>query len=352
MQKLFLKIILILIVPASIGSMNYIVDPLQFYHKETRHLPELYDQQRYQAPGIAKNYDYDTAIVGTSVSENVSLTQLSESYGLTAVRLTMSGSSAYEQRLILDLAIKHNPNLKRVIWDVNFCSLSGAVDSVRDQDAAFPFYFYDNNPLNDFKYLLNSDTTMRSIGVLRRRAPYDKAQAADELERLNAWHNWAVYGSDIALESFKKEMDSGAFKPYKYIMEDYEINKLLANIDENAFILAAQNPQIHFDYYFPPFSILEHASYNMQGTFENQLAVREYIWNKYSHLENVSIYDFQTEDFISNLDMYKDRAHYNAEITSQVITQIMRGQKTTPEQFAQNQIKLKRLVDEFDFAKF
>ena len=47
------------------------IDPFQAYHLATQYLPPIdKTSQVYSNPGIARNYPYDSAIVGTSVTEN------------------------------------------------------------------------------------------------------------------------------------------------------------------------------------------------------------------------------------------------------------------------------------------
>ena len=49
------------------AGVTYIVDPFEQY-RESSILP-LYDQESYNNPGIAKHYDYDAVILGTSMVE-------------------------------------------------------------------------------------------------------------------------------------------------------------------------------------------------------------------------------------------------------------------------------------------
>ena len=56
------------------------VDPFQVYRLATLYMPPIDNTtQVYANAGIARNYDYDSAIVGTSVTENfLSLIHISE----------------------------------------------------------------------------------------------------------------------------------------------------------------------------------------------------------------------------------------------------------------------------------
>jgi len=55
------------------GLMNYIVDPFQQYRKPWYN-PYFPPQiERYLNPGLAKNYDYDSILIGTSQVETFNL---------------------------------------------------------------------------------------------------------------------------------------------------------------------------------------------------------------------------------------------------------------------------------------
>ena len=51
-------------------AFNFTVDPLQFYRPASFYEPYYSMQQRYQNPGLARNFPYDTVIIGASMSEN------------------------------------------------------------------------------------------------------------------------------------------------------------------------------------------------------------------------------------------------------------------------------------------
>jgi len=83
--------------------INFIIDPLQFYHSAF-YKPVFSKQQRYQNPGLVKNYKYDTIIIGSSMSENNVPSYLNAKMEVNALKLSIMGSSAKEQYIIAILA--------------------------------------------------------------------------------------------------------------------------------------------------------------------------------------------------------------------------------------------------------
>lgn len=71
-------------------SAVYLVDPFEHY-RESAILP-LYDQESYNNPGIARNYDYDAVILGTSMVEMSHPSVIDACFGVRSVKLPMRGS--------------------------------------------------------------------------------------------------------------------------------------------------------------------------------------------------------------------------------------------------------------------
>ena len=55
---------------AIVGAV-IVIDPFQIYHKATAFIPPIDNgHQIYANAGIAKSYDYDSVIIGSSMTEN------------------------------------------------------------------------------------------------------------------------------------------------------------------------------------------------------------------------------------------------------------------------------------------
>ena len=68
---------LLLAAIAAICLTVIVIDPFQVYRPATRYLPPIdRTTQVYANAGIARSYDYDSAVVGTSVTENFRPTQM------------------------------------------------------------------------------------------------------------------------------------------------------------------------------------------------------------------------------------------------------------------------------------
>jgi hypothetical protein len=331
---------------ALLVSLNFAVDPLQFYRKAW-YEASFSTQQRYQNPGLAKHYDYDTIIVGTSMTENFLSSYVNARLGGKTLKLSMSGATSKEQYMIAKLAIDTG-KVKRVIWGVDYFALRGEPDRVRDEFGPFPHYFYDRNPFNDIKYLLNLDTTADTVKALQAALGIIKPDNTD-LERLNTWTQY-TFSKKIVLAEWNKVMSGGSFVP-----SEYEFDNIKQNLNENIIPLIQQNKEIQFILYYPPYSILQHRFFyeKSPALFENELATKRYLYEQVGSLPNVRIYDFQQDEEITfNLDNYKDLAHHSAKINEYIIDSIAAGtHRVDGNNLAETMEELRRQVESVQVNK-
>ena len=107
----------------------------------------------YTNAGIAKHYSYDSAIVGTSLTENSAPSLYDELFGGEWIKLVTSGGTAHNHAILMDVAFRTR-EMKRIVYGLDIYSFIAEKDETA-QDV--PMYLYDDNPFNDVSYLLNKD---------------------------------------------------------------------------------------------------------------------------------------------------------------------------------------------------
>ena len=75
------------------GTLVYVVDPFFHYHAPLEGFPYVIDNQLTQNPGMARHMDYDSAILGSSMTVNFETDWFKEIFDLNTLKL--SYSSAY-----------------------------------------------------------------------------------------------------------------------------------------------------------------------------------------------------------------------------------------------------------------
>lgn len=312
---------------------NFTIDPMWFYR--SNHDKSIYwSEQRWQMPGLAKNFEYNTVILGTSMTENFVPSKVNHIFpGAKTLKLSLSGSSTHEQSKIAKIAF--NNKIKNVIWGIDYTSLSKD-DSVREE---FPMFLYDNNKINDLKYLLNITTIKYSITSLiyntspelvKLTSPIirlnDKPQ--QDLNNLNYWGDLFTYKKEIVIEDYYKKIKEDREKKDE-LLNNFNVNRLKSNFDNNILPIVKNNPETNFYFYYPPYSILMNKRfYELDPKIiENIIESREYIYSKLSMYQNVRLFDFTTDKEITfNLNNYKDTMHHSPEINEYILRSFQNDQ--------------------------
>lgn len=335
-------LLVLLLLNSAIIGLNYLVDPLQFYRKAL-YSPHFSDNQRFQNPGLAKNYEYDTIILGTSMAENFVPSYIEEKLGFKTIKLAMSGATSKEQAVMAEFAMKTG-KVENVIWCIDYFAIAGGSEKLRS-DKEFPMYLYDSNPLNDIRYLFNKDTLRDSLKITLKLGENN-----DNLELLN---NWNDYFSDQFNRERVLEVYSDFVEEHfaRYNKNEFAYAYLKASLDKNIIRIIKENEDINFYLYFPPYSILQQYTYYAtdKTLFENELKTKAYFFDQVKNLSNAKVYDFQSDANITfNLDNYKDTIHHSQKMNEYIIDSMAANQYlVTSENIKKNADALKSQVEQY-----
>lgn len=344
--KIFLGLFLFNV--SFLSAINYIVDPSQQYRVKTFY-PISFDikDQRYKNAGLSKNFEYDSLILGTSMTENFLINKVEKSLNFNKlIKLSISGGSAKEQSTTLRTAIDNNKNLKNVLWGLDTLSFIGNPNKLKYGPNSFPFYLYDNNKLNDYKYLISIDTLKKSINILL------KINNEDSNYDFNTMYQWQhKEEKEFKIENVYKAWEKREAEFNKNSISEQKFNYLKKSFDVNFLLLIQNNPQINFTIFFPPYSILTFKTFEEQNLILDILEFKKYIYNSLLSYQNVKIYDFQTEKSIThNLNNYKDLSHYHQKVNYWMIEQIEKNKYLiTKENFNNYLENLEKQILEYKF---
>lgn len=331
-----------------VSMINYIIDPFQQYRVNTFY-PISYDgdKQRYKNGGFAKNFSYDSLILGTSMTENFILNEVEkELHFKKVIKLSLSGGSAKEQSITLETAITNNKNLKNVLWGLDTFIFVGEVDNLSYGEGSFPFYLYDSNRFNDYKYLLSIDTLKESYLAISNPYLTSKNKLMYEQNRMYQWqHNFK--------NSFTQENMENAWNNREVFLnfekEKQTFGYMKHSFDTNFLKIIKNNPQIHFNIFFPPYSILTFKIFEERNQIIDVLTFKKYLYSSLLDCKNVSIYDFQTANKITtNLNNYKDLTHYHQKINTWMLQQMKENKYLiTKENKEEDLQKLQKQIKEY-----
>lgn len=302
-----------------IGAGNFIVDPLQYYRK-TLFSTGFSANQRQQNPGLAKNYPYDTVIIGDSRTENMLPGNVRNYLGFDALKLSMSGASAHEQALILNLALGTG-KVKNVLWLLS-AERFKRVYEVSDRSGGFPMHLYTGGMDATFKYLLSLDTTMLSISFLL-------GNSEDNLEKLNTWYEKDEFSVEAVRNNYN--MYCRVAKRRNISSESVSLDDS-SNVDESISVnlqsIVEKHKDVNFYLYFPPVSMAQHVL-NAQfypSRLSETISFTEKVYDSVGASANTEIYNFlDVESLSHDLESYKDISHYNINIDNYILESMANG---------------------------
>ena len=104
----------VLVLLAACAAVVYTVDPCLYYRMPDKWEPVFFSE-RYQGAGLAKNVPADTVLVGTSMAANYRAGEVGETFGGTAVRITIPDGYLSEFDRVMDMVFRYQ-SPKRVVF--------------------------------------------------------------------------------------------------------------------------------------------------------------------------------------------------------------------------------------------
>lgn len=321
------------------------IDPYFHYHKALPFLSYWLGNQRYQNYGIAKNFDYDAIITGTSMTENFKSSQLDKLFGTHSVKTSFSGAGYREVKEYLDFAAKHNKKLRMVVRSLDYFSMLLEADYLTYPEGDYPRYLYDENPVNDVKYLLNKSVLVDAFEnvILFGRAGNETTSFDD----YSYWAQHYTFGKESLLKTYQRPGKSG-LRP---ALSQEERSRIQKTISKNILYLANKYPQIDFYIFFPPYSIYYFDSISQSGELLRFFEIEKLYIEGMIGCENIHLFSFLNEfEMICNADNYKDITHYSPEINEKILEWMKEGKhRLTKENYEEYCEKVKKFYTGYDY---
>ncbi|MEO8137201.1 MAG: hypothetical protein ABI831_24875 [Betaproteobacteria bacterium] len=302
---------------AAIAFIDYAVDPFQQYRRPAWYEPHYYRTlQRFINPGIAKRYDYDTVITGSSMMENFSNAEAGAILHGKVVNLAMGAMTAYELHELLATIIAGD-RARHIVVDLNFNAFAGspAMQVVTDP---LPLYLYDSKWWNDGRYLLQAQTLARSAEIL---LGWRRGRFATDPDKPWYWADEYEFSGKATMRGLDPANINRDFKQGPRTLEG-----MRASFDANLLPMLRDHPQLRFSLVYPPYSALVWTDFAQRDQVEVSLAFKRYVFDAVKSLPNVALYDFQPRrEWVTNLDNYKDIYHFSPAISRAMLEAIAQG---------------------------
>ena len=311
---LFLTIGALLLIVSSV----IIIDPFEIYHQASAFIPPIESgTQSYSNAGIAKSYDYDSIIIGSSMTENFRPSQMDELLGGRFVKLCINGGTPFNHKQMMDIAFGTH-DVKRVFYGLDVGALSFFYTTPK---AEMPTYLYDDNLFNDVQYWFNQSVLAKYIPkCLKTLGQSDP----DQRDTMYTWGQTFAYGADAVLQGpiQTAEVAQAPLEEHPKLSQ-----QSMLNVEYNFVPFIQAHPDTEFIFFFPPYSLMQWYNFYTQGQLHYNLMQKQAVIERLMGYDNVKFYDFQSRlDWILNLDHYVDYEHYGAHINDEIIRLIAQDQ--------------------------
>ncbi len=320
------------------AALNFVVDPLQYF-RPARFFPAMYSpDSRMQNAGLIHSQDFDTVFMGTSLAIHFRQSDIDRLLGVRSLKLAMTGSNSKEQSFVLAAALERRP--KRVIWEVDDWIFRDAPDI--DNDRYLPADLYRRNAKGIAGYLFSGAMAREAAWLVARSIPPMAPVAAqlttdvlfkfpiarvDDINILRPEVDVSqAYNAEKAVAAFTHITD-----PVRrvYLAEGYDYEAMVRNFEHDAVGLFEKSPDVAFDIYLPPYSILQWVAMRdaSPATLKIVYDFSAYIARRIATFPNVNLHDFRAAKEITHeLNNYADVIHHSPAIDRQVLIHLAAGE--------------------------
>jgi hypothetical protein len=320
------------------AALNFAVDPLQLL-RPARLFAAMYSpDSRMQDAGLIRSQDFDTVFMGTSLAIHFRQSDIDRLLGVRSLKLSMTGSNSHEQSFVIAAALERHP--RRVIWQMDDWIFRDAPEV--DADIYLPADLYRRNAKGVAGYLFSGAMARESAWILARSIPPLEPLVArltngvlfkfpivrvDDINMLRPDFDIAeTYNAKRARTSFANITD-----PVRrsFLGEGYNFDAMKRNFERDAIGLIENNPDVEFDIYFPPYSILQWVAMRDASptTLKMVYDFSSYMSRRLAQFPNARLHDFRAaSETTHDLGNYADVVHHSPAVDLKVLSWLADGQ--------------------------
>ena len=299
------------------------VDPLFYYHAPVSGIPAYFHNQVYQTAGAAEHFNYDSAIVGSSMTENFRVSWFEEK-GMDAIKLSYAGSRTADLRSVLDSVYDSSNDVKYIMLDLNDFQLT--------TDPKLTYLEKDGTALGDGvlegpEYLFNSDVWWMAAGRIAEAVTGNEPDVDDAY----TWEDAELFSKEAVKASCQEVISLFARQKEEGTLVPADRKEMLAFCEGNIANIVPVfegHPETQFAVFFPPYSILYWQEVVMQENLDVMLEVYRHAIELLMEYDNVEVFYFQDEEeLITDLDSYRDVCHHSPQINRYIFDCMMSGER-------------------------
>lgn len=318
------------------AALVYAVDPLQLFRSSR--LAFYSEDTRVQNAGLIRSQTFDTAFMGTSLAIHFRQSDIDRALGVRSLKLAMTGSNSRQQAFVLEQAIARGAT--RVIWAMDDFSFVDAADIEADPYLSVDLYRRTTKGMASYLFSAamakeSLFSLLRSVPPLQqpltRAAPYLPVKfALSDVDDIYALPR----DFDIAREyNAKRALAAFAYitSPVRsrFLAEGYGYEAMVRHFEQDAAGLIARHPDVTFDIYFPPYSILQFVAMRdaSPATLKIVTDLTAVVASRLTQFPNVRLHDFRAIKAVTHdLGNYSDVIHHSPVVDAMVLGWLASGE--------------------------
>lgn len=330
-----------------IGGFIFLIDPFYHYHTPILGTKVYLYNQVYQTPGAAVHFEYNSAVVGTSMTENFRVSWFEE-LGLNAMKFSYSGARCTDIRSVLDKVYESGNEIQYVMMDINDYQLTSKPE---ERYVDLPEYLYDDIWWTDTQYLFNGDAFWMAAGRTLEAVTGNQS----DLDDAYTWEDPALFSEEIIKLNYRDEIMHLQELMEKGEAEEYNEERFLQweeNLDHIIPVIEA-HPETQFVIFYPPYSVVYWQQQLLSGRLDGLLGMYAASAQRLLQMENVKVFVFFGEkEIISDLNNYRDYCHYSPQINRYIFDCIRDGKNEMTEEIIDSYFaELEDFIRQYPYEK-
>ncbi|MCR4903589.1 MAG: hypothetical protein K6A23_12075 [Butyrivibrio sp.] len=321
------------------------VDPFFQYHEPLEGFPYVVDNQLTQNPGMARHMDYDSVVVGSSMTVNFDTDDFADNMGLDTLKLCYNGAMPHDISNILDIVFDEdtvamqNGGVDAVILCIDPYQYTAGIE---DTKYPIPEYLYDKSVFNDIEYLLNKDVLLQYI--LR---PVINNNPTDLSYVYSSWWTPDYYNIQWVMHTYTYPIEADS-----ETTSDVYLPQTVQNLQTNILPYIIDNPDTVFYCFYAPYSVLFWNDCIVEKHLDASLSQYQQIADILLTYDNVRLFSFiSMEEVVTDLNQYADELHYAPWVNTYMTECFADGtwEVNSSEEMSEIIEDMRRIIDEFDY---
>lgn len=325
---------------AAAAALVIFIDPFFQYHAPLSFFPYKVDNQLAQNPGMARHMEYDSVLLGSSMTASFDTDWFEQELGLNTVKLSYNGAYPKDEANIMEIIFDARKDSVSTV----FMAIDQAAFSADTQETKFPIpeYLYDKNPFNNVQYLFNKDVLLNYIF----KPLADPTERTQWNQLYKPWWTDEYYTKANVLMYYEPEPEAEKPMPADSFLEGVK-----ANLDANICPFIEAHPETEFVLWYPPYSILYWNDVMRAQRLDAVMEELSCMTQRLLAYDNVRVFCFQDQrEIVCNLNNYADYTHYHADVCRYIVQCFADGScELTEDNYEEVLVGLAKLAETYDY---